>query len=694
MTHGVEISPLSILSRPAAPETARSGADLAWQAAALQRTAAEMCLPEIGTTLRNVHGLEFEVQGYHQCLTELDLYRRVVQSGRSSLLHGDRRQLPAGDVAPGADAACPTQAAGGDLYPVLFPLNLSARLLEFIDDADHCTPKRFLMLDTCTWLPGRSTYRYGQSIDHRSDPELVTLFVDGTELEEVTLAHEIGHAYLDFVLGVEDHRMYRDLADQPAHFQVSSVQSAVLDLKVNQVIKERGFSLRTIAEHITDGVYCAAAAVHRGFRPPTSYEAAWLALCYATALVHPDLYQFTPDQRMRLATAGRILHDRLPEVGALAPQLSAAIHQEGWDTAAQVCKGVDACLELCFAFSGRTYVPESDLIDVPPNCMELDKFSDVMPGMPSWAKYGVYQQIMREGLPKNRRYHVHLDSESRSVTLRPFTPEEERWVRTPQATPTQAPPRPGDPHYFQRLGLRAPSPSPPHRPSSAFLPGPGRGGSERTYGPGMARFLSRARLAEAHGLPLAALIPEHPYTYAANNPVTYAEPAGTLTDGSADPWTDLHAISAAHLDVAARVTPASHASLAGILCQRHQSGCQSKPVYLPCAEPRRTRCRERCKHLGGIHWCTDTHICGRFVDWGCQCRKKPPKKKPTPPTPSGPRACSREQWIDCRVDCFLDAVERGSGMPYCVVCTVDPDGTVRWGCSNRPTNDPPFPEPA
>jgi hypothetical protein len=56
--------------------------------------------------------------------------------------------------------------------------------------------------------------------------------------------------WLDLIEGFEDHRRYRHPDDGEKSFLVMAAQSFVIDCKVQEKLKERGFSMRPFAEDV------------------------------------------------------------------------------------------------------------------------------------------------------------------------------------------------------------------------------------------------------------------------------------------------------------------------------------------------------------------------------------------------------------------------------------------------------------
>jgi len=163
-------------------------------------------LPAPGSKLTNVHGIEWVIDGY--------------TTARSMVSY----LYPNGEF---------------DLYPLILPLNFSARLNDFAAEIERCTPKAIIPLDT---LPHRFPERAhpgGHSVDHFSDPNRILLYTDAASVSEAIFAHELAHVWIDFVLGIEDSRVLKDATDTARYAQVQFQQSFILDIAVNQVLREK-----------------------------------------------------------------------------------------------------------------------------------------------------------------------------------------------------------------------------------------------------------------------------------------------------------------------------------------------------------------------------------------------------------------------------------------------------------------------
>lgn len=74
------------------------------------------------------------------------------------------------------------------------------------------------------------------------------LFIDAAQIHETHFAHEIGHLWVQYVDQAEDERVMSDVSDPARLHQLSFIQSFVTDLRVNQIIGEKGFDLSVILD--------------------------------------------------------------------------------------------------------------------------------------------------------------------------------------------------------------------------------------------------------------------------------------------------------------------------------------------------------------------------------------------------------------------------------------------------------------
>ncbi len=217
-------------------------------------------LPTVGQKLVNRHGIEWVVLNHIEAPTvdTLQRWRR-------------------GDI-----------DLKSDLYPVLTTKNFSPLLMEFINAIDRCTTKAFVILDT---MPGRRNDGHlpGQNcIVTSCDPGANLLFLDAARVHETIVAHEFGHAWVQYVDDCEDTRTLRS-ADNPQLLrQINYVQSFVLDLKVNDLIRRKGFDMSPIEEDQSKSMSQLALALQTGYQPEHAREEVFMALLVAAQILEKD----------------------------------------------------------------------------------------------------------------------------------------------------------------------------------------------------------------------------------------------------------------------------------------------------------------------------------------------------------------------------------------------------------------------
>jgi hypothetical protein len=90
-----------------------------------------------------------------------------------------------------------------DLYPSIVPQNFSDRLTSFIAAVDRCTSKTLLFLDTTPGLrPGSAPTSHW--LDTACNPGTNLIFLDAFTANETVVAHEVGHAWVEYVDQCED----------------------------------------------------------------------------------------------------------------------------------------------------------------------------------------------------------------------------------------------------------------------------------------------------------------------------------------------------------------------------------------------------------------------------------------------------------------------------------------------------------
>ena len=498
-------------------------------------------LPPVGSTMINQYGIEWLVDGH------------VFVPTLSTLARG---------TDPDVDDP-------RDLYPVILPQNLSPRLTNFIAETDRCTSKVIMPLDTLPHLRPHSAHPYGHWIDGLDSPHRILMFLDAAHAHETIIAHEIGHIWIDLVEDCEDYRIFKDLSDTPKVHQWTSLQSFVLDNKVNEVLREKGFDMSVIENDVEESLISFAAAIRSGYRPPTAREAVFVASTLATAML--DYETGAQNTLQSLDMASTVFRQDLPDVYELACHLAASVRRHGYADRASIRKAVDACALLAFGFVGEPLNLDTDFVEEVPTEDYNDKYPEYFPGIPVAAKLEIARGMARLKIPGGSECRLEYSSTG-SAHVR-FCQQSGEWTkpvllknlrRLPQAaafTGSNPMPQRGRPAMNKSII----SPAPDHHPS---LPPFGKVAGRRTYAPGMARFLSRVRLEEQLG-------GEHPYGYAMNNPVKYTDPSGLGPDPGVPIIPCPASVALARKNLCAALMAAGEAGMANTGCLTH-NGSSSK----------------------------------------------------------------------------------------------------------------------
>ncbi len=472
-------------------------------------------LPTIGSKLVNRYGIEWVVQNHATVPTADSLQR-----------------WRSGDIQPDSD-----------LYPVVAPQNFSPKLMEFFHAIDRCTTKTFAMLDT---MPGRRKDGHvpgGNSIDTICHPVTNLLFLDAARVHETVIAHEFGHAWVQYVDECEDFRTLEDASDPQKLKMVNFVQSFVLDLKVNDLIRRKGFDMEVIESDQKASLDQLATALQKGYRPDNPREQVFMAL-----LVSDQMLQRDSARQSDLAcfdTSLESVRQFLAPVSDLSEQLAEAVRKHGFESRSSIIASIDECLVSAFQHCEERLDLDCELVTVNPVEPDIDKFPNWIPILPPKLKCGVGRHMARNDIPwewahstgptLTERTRVAFTSPegARSEVIvphrigppTPYIGMDETMAEILEMKRQNAARAAGKPEVpFTKFGsvrqviddIEAnlhPKPQPNPNPHP-FWPKPGR-----PYMAGLGRFLTAARLAEQ-------MAGEHPYGYALNNPVTYTDPSG------------------------------------------------------------------------------------------------------------------------------------------------------------------------
>jgi hypothetical protein len=426
-----------------------------------------------------------------------------------------------------------------DLYPAVIPQNLSPRLMRFLGSVDRCTRKTFILLDTTPELRPNAAPG-AHSLDTIASPGANMVFVDAARLHETFLAHEFGHAWVQYVEQGEDERVLDDVSDPHRLHQVCFVQSFVLDLKVNDVIRRHGFDMSPIDTDMAAGIASLLRALELGYEPANSREEVFMALLLASHCLHQVAGppHALVDSRNRQEALVRVRPLREP-LARLAAGFVNAVCEHGYQDGPSIRKSIDACLLLAFEFTGDGINLCADLVLPEVEEPNYDKYPDWLAGAPVQLKVDVGRIMAREEIPDGSRWCLSPGPNGNSVLAFELPDGTRRgdWLlghRFPSRAPTgvqrlqslarASAGRPG--------GRGVPTSAPP-RGASGTAPAAWPPIGRRHYMAGLGRFLTSARLAER-------LAGKAPYAYTLGNPVNYTDPEGLLTQGrpvyDPDPW--------------------------------------------------------------------------------------------------------------------------------------------------------------
>ncbi|MBI5705611.1 MAG: hypothetical protein HZC36_01325 [Armatimonadetes bacterium] len=496
--------------------------------------AARIGLPTVGQVLENQHGIRFQVKEH--------LYLPNVNTAQRWRI--GEKGLP------------------DDLYPVIEPLNLSARLMDFIGKVDRCTTKVFIPVDTMPGFRKDAVPRHNAL--HTSDAEALLIFLDAATLHETILAHEVGHAWVQYVDQCEDERTLADVSDPARLNQLNFIQSYVLDLKVNELLRRKGFDMDPIDGDDAIAMNNIAKLLDSGFSPPTKREAVFGALQFAEQIVERE--RGNRPGLMRFDDAVSKLERHEPEIHRLAFGMAEAVFEHGIESKKAIGEAIDRCLRLAFEFSGDPLDFEKDLVVPPDEEPNFDKWPDWIPGAIPRVKCQIGRVMALNDItdestwtlacnpisgasvsfelsdgavlgpwsistPYNvwhRNQMKELDNMNKRASIRnggdrervmQLNKENQERMKAAYAIPT-FPSWPGQSGQPQPPG--GPQMPNPGGPFPASIPG------RRPYMAGLGRFLTEARLAERLG-------GEHPYGYALDNPTTYTDPNGLQPKGHGKP---------------------------------------------------------------------------------------------------------------------------------------------------------------
>jgi hypothetical protein len=434
-------------------------------------------LPPIGATLTNAHGIQWIVDGHTYAPSMATL--GVTES----------------DCDP------------RDLYPVSIPQNLSQRLEDMFQELHRCTPKEFVPLDTVPHLRPDQSMPFGHSVDSGSDPNRILFFLDVARIHEAVFAHELAHVWVELVEGIEDFRVLEDRSDPVRYSQVQRIQSFVLDFRVNDVIRSKGFDTFELENDRVKSLEQLSIAVTNGYVPPTKWESVVMAMLLAEVFIE------TTNALAHSDDIFGILRTKLTDEWALAEDLAAIVKDEPRNSTDSVKRCIDKVLILCFAFANEHLDLEKDLIERPTAIEWRDKWPEWLPGLAPQQKCEIGKAMARSGLSGNAKIQL---SNSMSNAAVQFSLDGEVWTE-----PIALPFRFAEPTCPDSAAIRIMEINEQNRRSKMSQLERMRNGvpRRRGYATGEARFITQVRMQEM-------LAGEHPYAYAMCNPITYTDPSG------------------------------------------------------------------------------------------------------------------------------------------------------------------------
>lgn len=256
-----------------------------------------------------------------------------------------------------------------DLLPRVVAAHASSRLCDFWTETELCSSKAFLMVDTLPHRRPGYAIPHGHSVDAWSVPEAVLFAFDCAHIHEAIVAHEIAHVWIDLVEDCEDYRNPADWLDTGKAQQILFIQSFVLDRRVNEVIRERGFDMSIIGEHQRQAIANFAKAVLLGHRPSLVREGVTNALMIASTLLEQEKGLHETESHLLIlcydgsvASALRLLREMVPEIYALAERFVAAVQRHGHANREQIRHAIDECMLLMNVWLPLLTTPATRLI--------------------------------------------------------------------------------------------------------------------------------------------------------------------------------------------------------------------------------------------------------------------------------------------------------------------------------------------
>jgi hypothetical protein len=238
------------------------------------------------------------------------------------------------------------------------------------------------------------------SVSAFAEPEILFFHFDAARIHETIIAHELGHVWIDRVLGVEDHRQIRDKSDIGRSGQLSRIQSFVLDLLINDTIGSRSFDMSIISQHQAESIVSMAAHCAKGDRAFNAHAEAEMAPAIAAAMLDRDN---RPESfSISLGSSFEMIRICLPRAYEAAIVFVESVRKHGYSDSDSLRRVVDDCAKIAFSISGNGIDLENDLIVVEHDHKPRDKYPGFLRQLPLDMKMDVYRNTARLGVTAGR----------------------------------------------------------------------------------------------------------------------------------------------------------------------------------------------------------------------------------------------------------------------------------------------------
>jgi hypothetical protein len=250
------------------------------------------------------------------------------------------------------------KAVGWKKFPVVELEDVSPQLQKLMTEVSAASGKRILFIDPPSMIRdavGKAFYGT-HSVEWDKHPKYLTVFLDSARTNEEIIAHELMHAHAQFVTKTNDYTMPRKGLSKVEWGLFIHTRSAILDLQVYRQIKTLGgFNMRQFVSDFVNGLCASSDLFAQGLRPETRPEVATLGMIYAMALVTPEVYEFTPEEKLRLAVFHDICVEVCPDIVDVAQRMATIISENGYMTTREVVSSMDKCLALIWNYCGMAY---------------------------------------------------------------------------------------------------------------------------------------------------------------------------------------------------------------------------------------------------------------------------------------------------------------------------------------------------